>query len=128
MKSIIHEFKDIIQELEKDGIVVRDIHGTLIEDIEIRTEKDWNEVYHKEIPALIREVLREISFECKIMHLKDDVRLPEYLVELYRDGKYFGYLELEIDYDHELNEVILLLVRGYKESIPVGLIPYYHYV
>jgi len=128
MKSIVHEFKEIIQELEKDGIVVRDIHGTLIEDVEIRNEKDWNEVYHNEIPALIREVLREIGFECKIMHLKDDVRLPEYLVKLYKDGKYFGYLELDVDYDHELNEVILLLVRGYKEPIPVELIPYYHYV
>lgn len=128
MKSIVQELKEIIQELEKEEFIEREVHETLIEDIEIRTEKDWNEVYHKEIPAIIREAMREIGFECKIMHLKDDVRLPEYLVELYRDGKYFGYLELEIDCDHELNEVILLLVRGYKESIPVGLIPYYHYV
>ena len=128
MKSIIHEFKEIIQELEKEEFIEREVHETLIEDIEIRNEKDWNEIYHNEIPALIREVLREIGFECKILHLKDDVKLPEYLVELYRDGKYFGYLELDVDYDHEVNEVTLLLVRGYKESIPVGLILYYHYV
>jgi len=105
-----------------------EVWKTLIEDLDpIEDWKDYGVLLHEDIPSVLREMLRECGVELLgLYHLKDDVRLPEYIAVL-RLGENVYTVEFDVDADVAAGEVTLLAVR-ITGGLLAYLLPYYHTV
>jgi len=129
-KELIEEMKDLIENVLREKTTIdKEFYETLFEDVWIRSEKDWEEIFHEDVPDLLRKVFKEIGFTCTIYHKKDDVPGYEYLLSCISEEGEGVLVGLNVEYDPETGKVELLDVEASpgKEFSPSYLV-YYHEV
>jgi len=126
---LVLDIRELVEEAKKHGEAEDDLYEMIFEDVTIKNEKQYERYIHKEIPLLLRDILRFLRFqEIRIYHKKDDVPGPEYLIEMIRGhGQYV--METDIIYDEIGGEWEILWIRITKNAkIAEGYLPYYHEV
>jgi len=128
-EDLVLDIRELVEEAKKHGEAEDDLDEMIFEDVTIKNEKQYERYIHKEIPLLLRDILRFLRFqEIRIYHKKDDVPGPEYLIEMIRGhGQYV--METDIIYDEIGGEWEILWIRITKNAkIAEGYLPYYHEV
>jgi hypothetical protein len=128
-EDLIYELRELIEEAKRHGSSEDDLYITVFEDAWIKKEDQYERYIHKEIPLLLRDILRFLRFQgIRIYHKKDDVPGPEYLIEMIRGHAQY-VMETDIIYDDVGGEWDLMWIRITKNAkIAEGYLPYYHEV
>jgi len=127
--DLVREIKLLVITALASGEDSRVIEETLIEEAVVDTDEDWKELYHKEIPSVLRRILEKASLSCSIYHKKDDVPGYEYVANCTtKSGEHIA-LGFDIEMDYEFGDVTLIGASAWKgkEWSPVYLV-YYHRV
>jgi hypothetical protein len=96
-------------------------------EAEIRSEDDYRELLHRDIPEAIEEICRAVNAYASVYHLKDGVDMPEYIVLIEKDGKrYTLMLALDMECDDEGCTATVLIVDGERGWVDIPV--YYHSV
>jgi hypothetical protein len=128
-EDLVLDIRELVEEAKKYGGSEDDLYTTVFEDVTIKNEKQYERYIHREIPLLLRDILRFLRFQgIRIYHKKDDVPGPEYLIEMIRGhGQYV--METDIIYDDIGGRWELIWIRITKNAkIAEGYLPYYHEV
>jgi hypothetical protein len=127
-EDLVLEIRELVEEAKKHGEAEDDLYE-MIEDVTIKNERQYERYIHKEIPLLLRDILRFLRFQgIRIYHKKDDVPGPEYLIEMTRRHTQY-VMETNIIYDEISGEWEILWIRITKNAkIAEGYLPYYHEV
>jgi hypothetical protein len=128
-EDLIYELRELIEDAKRHGVSEDDLYEMIFEDTWIKNEGQYDRYIHREIPELLREVLRFLRFkEIRIYHKKDDVPGAEYFIQAVR-GKTSYVFEIDTNYDETSGEWEILWVRIVRNAeIPEGYLPYYHEV
>ena len=87
-------------------------------DIEVEYWEDYESVIHNDIPEAIKDIITSANASVyNIYHLRDSVRMPEYVVLLEWNGEKYA-LELDII------DCTIYIVGGMKGWAEIP--PYYH--
>ncbi|RDD52765.1 MAG: hypothetical protein BA066_07930 [Candidatus Korarchaeota archaeon NZ13-K] len=129
LKEAIRDLKDLVSEALSKGYAEGEIQESIFEDVEIETEKDLDEMFHKDVPHALKKALREAGLMCRIFHKKKDIHGPEFLANCETKHGIPVALELEVEHDPVDKEVNLLYVyaAGGTHWSPNRLV-YYHEV
>jgi len=126
-KDIVTELRELIEEAIQYKESEKELYATLFEDVWIESDEEWREYYHDEIPYALKEIFKELGLSCRLYHKKDDVPGPEYVANcVNRAGRKIA-LGLDIDYDYDAAEVVLMFASAYRDAewTPNQLV-YYH--
>jgi len=126
-EEIVSELKSLVREAFRKREAEREIEEALFEDVEIKTEEEWKEYFHTEIPAVLRKLLRSAGLSCRLYHKKDDVPGPEYAANcVTRDGRRVA-VGFDVDYDYDTGEIVLTYAHawGDDEWTPSQLVHYH---
>jgi len=130
MKELIPFFKEVLSG-QKEEVFCEE---TLIEEVfphenisEKEAEKIMKEVYDQEIPEIIAKTLEHLGYGSIIYHRKEDVWVPEYLVLATKEDK-MVCLGLVVEFDYEVNQMVLLTIMRMDCSVVSVYMPYYHHV
>jgi hypothetical protein len=128
-EDLILEIRDLVEDAKKHGEAEDDLYEMIFEDVIIKNEKQYERYIHKEIPELLRRILRFLRFQgIRIYHKKDDVPGPEYLIEASR-GQSLYVFEVNTNYDETSGEWEILWIRIVRNAmINNNYLPYYHEV
>jgi len=128
-EDLIYELRELIESAKRHGESEDDLFITVFEDVWVKKEDQYERYIHKEIPLLLRDILRFLRFQgIRIYHKKDDVPGPEYLIEMIRGHAQY-VMETDIIYDDIGGEWEILWIRITKNAkIADGYLPYYHEV
>jgi len=128
-EDLIYELRELIEEAKRHGSSEDDLYTTIFEDVTIENERQYENYVHREIPELMRRILRFLRFQgIVIYHKKDDINAPEYLVTATR-GRTPYVFEIDVNYDDGAGEWELAWVRVVKNAeINKDYLPYYHEV
>jgi len=129
-KELIEEIRDLVDTaLKEKRIIDKEIFEDILEDVEMRSEKDWEKVFHDDVPSILRKVFEELGFTCTIYHKKDDVPGYEYLLSCISNEGEGVLVGLNVEYDPETGKVEILDAEASpgKEYNPNYLV-YYHEV
>ena len=128
-EDLVLDIRELVEEAKKHGEAEDDLYEMIFEDVTIKNEKQYERYIHKEIPLLLRDILRFLRFQgIRIYHKKDDVPGPEYLVEAMRGQSSYAF-EVDTNYDDISGEWELLWVRVVRNAeISKDYLPYYHEV
>jgi hypothetical protein len=115
-EEIVSELRSLVREALRKKEAEREIGEALFEDVEMRTEEEWREYFHTEIPAVLRKILRSAGLSCRLYHKKDDVPGPEYVANcVTRDGRKVA-LGLDVDYDDVAGEIVLMYAQAWGDD------------
>jgi len=128
-EDLVIELRELIEKAKRHGSSESELHEMIFEDVWFKKESQYERYIHKEIPELLRRILRFLHFQgITIYHRKDDINAPEYLIEAVR-GRTSYVFEINVDYDADVGEWNVLWVRITKNAkIAEGYLPYYHEV
>jgi len=128
-EDLVLEIRELVEEAKRHGESESDLYATIFEDVSIKNEKQYERYLHKEIPELLRAVLKFLRFsKIQIYHKKDDIPGAEYLIQAVR-GKTSYVFEIDTNYDETSGEWEVLWIRITKDAkIAEGYLPYYHEV
>lgn len=132
--DLIEDFKEAGSEALKNGVRYLETTTTLFEEAEIRNYKDYEEILHKDIPDLLKEASKHAGYTCTVYHLKDDVNLPEYVLECVDEKGNEVTFEVDVNFDCfeeegvEYCHIHLLGMVASRGKFPEGYKPYYHEV
>jgi hypothetical protein len=108
---------DALEEIERHGYFDHTWDWFDIEDLEEDYE-DYEALLHKDIPDIITDIANDADVSIyNIYHLKDEVRMPEYLILLEWNGEKYT-LKLDIV------DCTIYIVDGMKDWAEIP--PYYH--
>lgn len=130
LEGLVREIRLLVSKALVAGEDSREIEETLFEDVrDVDTEEGWKELYHRDIPGALRDVLRRVGLSCRIYHKKDDVPGYEYVANCRAESGRSVALGFDVDYDPEVGEVSLATASawGDREWNPDRLV-YYHEV
>ncbi len=130
LERLVEELKSLVKTALAQGEDSREIEETLFEEVyDVDTEGEWKELYHRDIPDVLREALKKIGLTCKIYHKKDDVPGYEYVANCWTKTGRSIALGFDVDYDPELGEVNLVTASAWRDRVwnPNQLV-YYHEV
>ena len=125
--SLVREIRNLVQDSLFKKEVSRELDELIFEDVWIESDEEWRKLFHDDIPETLKEVFRKIGLFCRIYHKKDDVPGPEYIANcITRSGRKVA-LGLDVDYDHEVGEVVLTFAQAWSDAewTPSQLV-YYH--
>jgi hypothetical protein len=112
---------DVLGEIKRRGYFARDAWDWF-EIEEISDFEDYETILHNDIPGVIVDIARSANVSIyNIYHLKDDVKMPEYIVLLEWDGEEYT---LELDVIMEDDACTVFIVGGEKGWVEIP--PYYH--
>jgi len=128
-EDLIYELRGLIEDAKRHGSSEDDLYTTVFEDVWIKNEDQYERYIHREIPELLRRILRFLRFQgIVIYHRKDDINAPEYLIEAVRLQTPYVF-EVDIDYNNDAGEWELVWVRVTKDAkVNKDYLPYYHEV
>jgi len=129
INELAEEIRSIVQEAMREKEGERELYETIMEDVEIKTDRDWRDVFDYEVPSILKRVLERAGLTCSLYHRKDDVPGFEYVANCTtKDGERIA-LGFDVDYDPDTYEVQLQFVQAWRESrwTPTQLV-YYHEV
>jgi len=128
-EDLVYELRELIEDAKRHGEAEDDLYEMIFEDVTIKNEKQYERYIHKEIPLLLRDILRFLRFQgIRIYHKKDDVPGPEYLIEALRGHAQY-VMETDIIYDEIGGEWEILWIRIVRDAeINKDYLPYYHEV
>ncbi len=119
-----HEVKtllDALEEIKEHGYFASDAWDWF-EIEEINDYEDFETFLHSDIPRVIVDIARSANVSIhNIYHLRDDVKMPEYIVLLEWDGEEYT---LELDVITEGDACTVFIVGGEKGWVEIP--PYYH--
>ena len=114
--TLVKTLRKVVEEALETGEGGEEAWKTLIEDTTIDSESEWREIYHSEIPSILRDSLRKLGLDCRLFHKKDDVPGFEYVANcVTREGRRIA-LGFDVDYDYEIGEVVLSFIKAYRDS------------
>jgi hypothetical protein len=128
-EDLVLEMRELVEEAKRHGESESDPYTTIFEDVTIKNERQYENYMHREIPELMRRILRFLRFQgIVIYHRKDDINTPEYLVAAMR-GRIPYVFEIDIDYDDIGGRWELMWIRIVRNAeINKDYLPYYHEV
>ena len=128
-EDLIYGLRGLIESAKRHGSSEDDLYTTVFEDVWIKNEDQYERYIHREIPELLRRILRFLRFQrIVIYHRKDDINAPEYLIEAVRLQTPYVF-EVDIDYNNDAGEWELVWVRVTKDAkVNKDYLPYYHEV
>jgi hypothetical protein len=122
MDDEIKTLLDALREIRKRGYFDSEVWDWFDIEVEINDWEDHETVLHNDIPEAIEDIARSANVSVhNIYHLKDEIRLPEYILLLEWDGE--GYT-LELDVLREDGAYTIFIVGGMKGWAVIP--PYYH--
>jgi hypothetical protein len=111
-----------LREIRKRGYFDHDAWDWFDIEVEIDNWEDHETVLHNDIPEAIEDIVKSANVTIyNIYHLKDDVKMPEYIVLLEWDGEDYT---LELDITEEDGAYTVFIVGGMKGWVEIP--PYYH--
>jgi len=117
-----HEVLTLLDALEEIGRHGYFDHAWDWFDIEVEDWEDYESVLHNDIPEAIKDIITSANASVyNIYHIKDEIRLPEYIVLLEWGGEDYT---LELDITGEDGAYTLFIVGGMKGWAEIP--PYYH--
>jgi hypothetical protein len=120
MEYEIKTLLDALRDIRKRGYFDHDVWDWF--DIEVEDWEDYESVLHDDIPEAIKDIAKAASVTIyNIYHLKDEIRLPEYIALLEWDGEVYT---LELDITEEDGLYTVFIVGGMKGWMEIP--PYYH--
>jgi len=129
LKEVIRDLKDLVSEALSKGYAEGEIQESIFEDVEIETERGWDEMFHKDVPHALKEALREAGLICRVFHKKDEIRGAEYLANCRTKDGIPMALELEVEHDPVGGDIDLLFVTVKKGAQwSQNTLVYYHEV
>jgi hypothetical protein len=109
---------DALEEIERRGYFDHAWDWFDIGDSEEYEREDYEAILHNVIPEVIMDIANDAGvYVYNIYHLKDDVKMPEYIVLLEWDGERYT-IELDIV------DCTIYIVDGMKGWVEIP--PYYH--
>ena len=127
--EIVDEIRGLVKRALRKGEAEAEIEETLFEDVYIESDEDWETLLHEDIPAELRNLLKQAGLACNVYHKKDDVPGFEYVANcITKDGRPVA-LGFDIYYDYEFGKVTLLSAEAWANVrwSPSQLV-YYHEV
>jgi hypothetical protein len=128
-EDLVIELRELIEKAKKHGESEADLDTTVFEDVLIKNEKQYERYLHKEIPLLLRDILRFLRFRSiTVYHRKDDIPGAEYLIQAVRGQSTYAFA-LDVSYDDIGGRWEILWVRVTKDAeVNKDYLPYYHEV
>ena len=128
-EDLVLDIRELVEKAKRYGESEDDLFITVFEDVWIKNEDQYERYIHREIPELLRRILRFLRFQgIVIYHRKDDINAPEYLIEAVRLQTPYVF-EVDIDYNNDAGEWELVWVRVTKDAkVNKDYLPYYHEV
>ncbi len=61
--DLVLEIRELVEEAKKHGEAEDDLYEMIFEDVTIKNERQYERYIHKEIPLLLRDILRFLRFQ-----------------------------------------------------------------
>ena len=79
-EDLVLDIRELVEKAKRYGESEDDLFITVFEDVWIKNEDQYERYIHREVPELLRRILRFLRFQrIVIYHRKDDINAPEYL-------------------------------------------------
>ena len=129
-KDVIGDLKEVLDRTLRLGYAEEELDTTLFEDVrEDEYEKEYNSIFHMEIPTILKKALKEVGLTCSLYHLKDDVSMPEYVANCTTSNGIPIAASFEVIYEPLTGEIKLIHTSMDKgKEYPPSVLVYYHEV
>ncbi len=114
IEDLADEIRVMVNKALRKGESEEEFWETLLEEVTIQSESDWREVFHKEVPDILRQALEKAGLTCTLYYRKEDVPGFEYVANcVTKDGRKVA-LGFNVEYDPNAQEVRLILGVAYR--------------